>query len=65
MTIRAETADGRSEEYPLSMRQWYRDELVELLRRTGFVSVEVLPGIDENTFVYVASRHGDLQHLRR
>jgi SAM-dependent methyltransferase len=65
LTIRAETAGGRSEEYPLSMRQWYRDELMALLQRTGFASVEVLPGIDENTFVYVASRDGGLQHLRR
>jgi SAM-dependent methyltransferase len=65
MTIRAETVDGRSEEYPLSMRQWFRAELVALLERTGFASVEVLPGIDENTFVYVASRDGDLQPLQR
>ena len=36
------------------MRQWYRDELVPLLHAAGFANVEVLPGIDENTLVYVA-----------
>jgi len=61
MTIRAETPDGRREEHALTMRQWYRDELVPLLHAAGFGTVDVLAGIDENTYVYVASRHGDLQ----
>jgi hypothetical protein len=60
MTIRAETADGRCEEHALTMRQWYRDELVPLLHDLGFATVEVLTGIDENTMVYLACRHGDL-----
>lgn len=54
LTIRAETPDGRREEHTLTMRQWYRDELVPLLHAAGFANVEVLPGIDENTLVYVA-----------
>jgi SAM-dependent methyltransferase len=36
MTIRAETLDGRREEHALTMRQWYRDELVPLLHDAGF-----------------------------
>jgi SAM-dependent methyltransferase len=54
MTIRAETPDGRCEEYRLTMRHWYRDELVPALHDAGFVTVDVLPGIDEKTMVYVA-----------
>jgi hypothetical protein len=38
------------------MRQWYRDELVPMLHNAGFGSVEVLPGVDENTRVYIAAR---------
>ena len=56
MTLRAETRDGRREEHALTMRQWYRDELVPLLHAAGFTSVDVLPGVDENTRVYVARR---------
>jgi SAM-dependent methyltransferase len=56
MTIRAETPDGRREEHALTMRQWYRDELVPLLHDSGFAAVDVVPGIDENTLVYVATR---------
>jgi SAM-dependent methyltransferase len=59
MTIRAEAHDGRREEHALTMRQWYRDDLVPLLHDAGFAAVDVLPGIDENTLVYVATRHGD------
>jgi SAM-dependent methyltransferase len=55
MTIRAETLDGRREEYALTMRQWCRDELVPLLHDVGFVSVDVVAGIDENVLVYVAT----------
>ena len=55
MTIRAETTDGQVEEHVLTMRQWYRDELVPLFHRAGFASVDVRPGIDEHTVVYVAT----------
>ncbi len=64
MTIRAETPDGRREEHALTMRQWYRDELVPLLHAAGFGTVDVLARIDENTYVYVASRQGDLQPVQ-
>ena len=64
MTIRAKTPDGRREEHALTLRQWYRDELVPLLHAAGFGTVDVLAGIDENTYVYVASRHGDLQPVQ-
>jgi hypothetical protein len=40
------------------MRQWYRNELVTLLRDAGFATVNVLSGIDENARVYVATRGG-------
>lgn len=56
MTIRAQTSDGRHEEHELTMRQWYRDELVPLLERTGFATVDVMAGVDEHTLVYVATR---------
>jgi len=59
MTIRAQTSDGRREEHVLTMRQWYREELVPVLERTGFAAIEVKAGVDERTLVYVASRHGD------
>jgi hypothetical protein len=65
MTIRAEASDGRREEHGLSMRWWYRDEIVPLLVRSGFDRVEVKPGVEERIVVYVASRHGDLQPLPR
>jgi SAM-dependent methyltransferase len=56
MTIRAQTPDGQREEHALTMRFWYRDELVPLLEETGFVDIRVLRGIDEQTLVYIASR---------
>jgi SAM-dependent methyltransferase len=56
MTIRAETSDGRREEHALTMRQWYRDELVTLCANAGFANVDVHAGIDKNTRVYVANR---------
>ena len=56
MTMRAETRDGRREEHVLTIRQWYRDELVPQIHDAGFASVDVLPGVDENTLVYVAAR---------
>jgi SAM-dependent methyltransferase len=54
MTLRAETADGRSEDHALTLRQWYRNELLPMLHNAGFVRVEVLTGVDENTLVYLA-----------
>jgi len=56
MTLRAETRDGRREEHTLTMRRWCRDELVPLFHDAGFASVDVLPGVDENTWVYSAAR---------
>jgi SAM-dependent methyltransferase len=56
MTIRAETPEGLSEEHALTMRFWYRDELLPLLERAGFVAIDVFPGIDEHTLVYRATR---------
>lgn len=60
MTIRAETRDGRREEHALTMRQWYRHELVPLLRDAGFTTLDVLSGVDEHTLVYAATRPDDL-----
>lgn len=59
MTIRAEGRDGRREEHCLSMRVWYRDELVPLLHDIGFATVDVLTGTDPNTLVFIAVRHSD------
>lgn len=56
MTIRAEACDGRCEEHTLTMRFWYHDELVPLLRDVGFVNLHVLPRIEEHTLPYVANR---------
>ena len=56
LTIRAETPDGRREEHALTMRQWYREEIVPLLLDAGFSSVDVFDGVDENIVVYVAKR---------
>jgi hypothetical protein len=55
LTIRAETRDGRSEEHRLTMRLWYRDELVPLLRAAGFATVDVVAGTSDNSLVYVAT----------
>lgn len=54
MMIRAETRDGRREEHRLTMRMWYRDDLLPRLQEAGFTPVDVLDGDDEHTFVYVA-----------
>jgi SAM-dependent methyltransferase len=54
MTIRAEAGGNRCEEHTLTMRFWYRDELVPLLERAGFADIRVLPGVDEHTLVYIA-----------
>lgn len=59
MTMRAEASDGRVEEHVLTMRQWYRAELEPLLHETCFATVQVLPGLDEHTRVYVAARQAD------
>jgi hypothetical protein len=56
MTIRAEAPDGRREEHVITMRMWYRAELVPLLHATGFAAIDILPGTDESTFVYIATR---------
>jgi hypothetical protein len=56
MTIRAEARDGRREEHRLTMRLWYRDELLPLLHNVGFAQVDVLAGNDESTLAYVAIR---------
>jgi SAM-dependent methyltransferase len=56
LTIRAEAGDGRREEHTLTMRQWYRDELVPLFEAAGFATVDVLSGVVDDTLVYVARR---------
>lgn len=56
LTIRAEASDGRSEEHTLTMRQWYREELEPLLLDVGFAWVDVRPGVNEHTLVYIAER---------
>jgi hypothetical protein len=56
MTLRAETPDGRLEEHALTMRQWYREELLPMLHDAGFARVDVLPGVNEVTFVYLGRR---------
>ena len=63
LTIRAETRDGRREEHRLTMRQWYRDELVPLLHAAGFATVDVLAGVTESTLVYIGARAGQVGHL--
>jgi SAM-dependent methyltransferase len=56
MTIRAESCDGRREEHALTMRFWYREELVPMFEAAGFGAIRVLSGIDEHTLVYLATR---------
>lgn len=56
MTIRAEAGGGRREEHTLTMRFWNQDELVPLLTKTRFVNIDVHPGVDEHTLVYIADR---------
>src|SRR4029077_18622775 len=41
MTLRPGTGDGRREEYALTMRQWYREELEPALYVAGFAEVDV------------------------
>jgi SAM-dependent methyltransferase len=56
MTLRAETAAGHSEEHALTMRRWYRDQLVPLFHAAGFANVDVTDGVNEETLVYLATR---------
>jgi SAM-dependent methyltransferase len=56
MTIRADANDGRREEHTLTMRFWFRDELLALLEQSGFADIRVLPGLEKHTLVYVAER---------
>jgi hypothetical protein len=44
------------EEHELTMRMWFRDELVMAMRHAGFRSVDVSPGVEERILVYVAKR---------
>jgi SAM-dependent methyltransferase len=70
LAIRAETRlAGRllaAEERELSMRMWFRDELVLMLRCAGFASVDVRGGFtsrapvaDDETLVFVAQKPGE------
>jgi hypothetical protein len=67
MAMRAEASrDGRvvaSEEHELSMRMWFRDELLLALRHAGFASCTVragyedrAPTADDETLVFIARR---------
>jgi len=67
MAMRAETSrDGRvlaREEHELSMRMWFRDEIVLMLRSAGFASVDVQAGCterppapDDETLLFVARK---------
>jgi hypothetical protein len=40
----------------LTMRVWFRDELVMAIRHVGFRSVDVSPGVEERVLVYVARK---------
>jgi hypothetical protein len=64
MTLRAETADGRREEHALTMRQWYREELVPLLQNAGFSAIDVRSGVDHHTLSTWRPVSDD-QHIRR
>lgn len=60
LEIRAEKLVGGAvvarEEHELTMRMWFRDELVMALRHAGFSSVEVEHGGEPRTLVYVARK---------
>lgn len=45
-----------TEEHELTMRMWFRDELVMALRHAGFATVEVGQGAGPHTLVYVARK---------
>jgi hypothetical protein len=67
MTIRAEKSRGgrvlAAEEHTLSMRMWFKDELVLMLHYAGFAAVDVLgaytdrpPSPDDEVLVFVARK---------
>jgi hypothetical protein len=60
LEIRAEKSSNGAvvarEEDELTMRMWFRDELVMAMRHAGFRSVDVSPGVEERILVYVARR---------
>jgi hypothetical protein len=60
MEMRAERlVDGEvvaSEEHALTMRMWFRDEIVMVLRHAGFHDVEVIQGVEERILAYVARK---------
>lgn len=60
LQIRAEKSSKGAvvarEEHELTMRMWFRDELVMAMRHAGFRSVDVSSGIDESILVYVARK---------
>jgi len=71
MAIRAEKSRaGRvlvAEEHELTMRMWFRDEIVLMLRFAGFASVEVRGGFsdrspapEDDTLVFVARKGSDV-----
>jgi hypothetical protein len=60
LQIRAEKSSNGAvvarEEHELTMRMWFRDELVMAMRHAGFRSVNVAPGLEEGILVYVARK---------
>jgi SAM-dependent methyltransferase len=46
------------EEHELSMRMWFRDELVMALRHAGFTHVDVRAGVDDDFLGFVAAKPG-------
>jgi hypothetical protein len=60
MEMRAERlVDGEvvaTEEHALTMRMWFRDEIVMALRHAGFHDVEVIQGVEERILAYVARK---------
>jgi SAM-dependent methyltransferase len=60
LQIRAEKSSNGAviarEEHELTMRMWFRDELVMAMRHAGFRSVDVAPGAEEDFLVYVARK---------
>jgi hypothetical protein len=60
LEIRAEKSSNGAvvarEEHELTMRMWFRDELVMAMRHAGFRSVDVAPGVDEDILVFVARK---------
>jgi SAM-dependent methyltransferase len=44
------------EQHDLTMRMWFRDELVMAMRHAGFRSIDVVPGAEERILAYVARK---------